>query len=260
MKSPDKIAPLSIDKIGWASFLGIWSDQITHWIKNSSNFFIDDEIAMEVLIVGYLGYSGASEVAIAKAEATLGLQLPPSYREFLKVSNGWRQVRLRVMQGRLFSVQEIDLLKNKEPDLVEAWLNAMPEDYQDLRTPDEEYFSYGPDQDPGSMRDEYLATAIAVSEFVEDGVCLLNPMIIAPDGEWEAWIFSHKFPGALRYRSFQDLMEAEYVRIMGVVQRYLSGHATTTLQSPLRIRATRHPYQPHMAGRSFRFRDRRNHW
>jgi hypothetical protein len=73
--------------------------------------------------------------------------------------------------------------------------------------PDAEYFDY--DETQAALRDEYLQTALEISEDTGDGVCLLNPQVVFPDGEWEAWFFAHWIPGAHRYRSFWDLMQAE---------------------------------------------------
>ena len=33
---------------------------------------------------------------------------------------------------------------------------------------------------------------------------------VTHDGEWEAWFFANWLPGATRFRSFAELMEAEY--------------------------------------------------
>ncbi|MER6977287.1 hypothetical protein [Streptomyces carpinensis] len=41
-------------------------------------------------------------------------------------------------------------------------------------------------------------------------VYLLNPCVVTSDGEWEAWYLAHWLPGAVRYRSFWDLMNDEY--------------------------------------------------
>lgn len=45
-------------------------------------------------------------------------------------------------------------------------------------------------------------------------IYVLNPQIVTPEGEWEAWLFADWLPGAARYRSFQDLMQAEYAQAM----------------------------------------------
>jgi hypothetical protein len=33
--------------------------------------------------------------------------------------------------------------------------------------------------------------------------------VVFADGEWEAWFFANWLPGASRYRSFAEMMEAE---------------------------------------------------
>src|SRR5437764_1500142 len=47
-------------------------------------------LAPEVIASGWLGYAPASHEQIEGAEKRLGVTLPPSYRAFLLVSNGWR--------------------------------------------------------------------------------------------------------------------------------------------------------------------------
>lgn len=56
---------------------------------------------------------GATDEAIAATEARLGLELPPSYKEFLKYSNGllWRENPLH-----LLPVEDIDFLRHLDPD------------------------------------------------------------------------------------------------------------------------------------------------
>jgi hypothetical protein len=41
-------------------------------------------------------------------------------------------------------------------------------------------------------------------------ILLLNPKIVTDEGEWEAWYLDSKLPGAFRFRSFQELMQAQY--------------------------------------------------
>ena len=52
---------------------------------------LEDEIAPEVIASRWLGYPGATEEQIMNLETRLGRKLPPSYRAFLKASNGFRQ-------------------------------------------------------------------------------------------------------------------------------------------------------------------------
>ena len=43
---------------------------------------------------------------------------------------------------------------------------------------------------------------------------LLNPLAESSDGEWQAWFFSNWNPGAVRYRSFQQMIENERKRFL----------------------------------------------
>lgn len=71
-----------------------------------------------------------------------------------------------------------------------------------------EYFVYGEEQDCVYLRREYLQTALEINSDSGDGdIYLLNPQIITADGEWEAWHFGNKLPGAIRYRSFYEMMQ-----------------------------------------------------
>jgi hypothetical protein len=154
---------------------------------------------------GWLGYLPAGEAEIAGAEARLGVRLPPSYRAFLATTDGWRAAGFFI--HRLWPVQEIEWYAARHQDLIDAWMAGAS--YYGLAppVPDEEYFVYGDEQ--AALRDEYLQTALEISEDTGDGVCLLNSKVVFPDGEWEAWFFAHWIPGAHRYRSFWDLMQAE---------------------------------------------------
>ncbi len=76
------------------------------------------------------------------------------------------------------------------------------------KKPDADYYAYG---DGGA--DYHLAghmrSLVQISD-VDDGVYLLNPKAVTPDGEWEAWFFANWVPGARRFPSFAHLMLHEY--------------------------------------------------
>jgi hypothetical protein len=74
----------------------------------------------------------------------------------------------------------------------------------------EEHCIYGPNQDTCRFRVEYLQSTLLISDIGDSAVYLLNPEIKTASGEWEAWFFANWHPGAVRYRSFWDLMQAEY--------------------------------------------------
>ena len=160
------------------------------------------EIPPEVIEPGWLGYPGATEEQITQAESRLGMTLSTSYREFLKVTNGWRNSDWTEIQ--LWSTEEVDWFCVRNQYWIDAW--SLDPDDERPSVPDESYFVYGKEQ--GDLRREYLQTALEISSDSGDGdIYLLNPQIVTPDGEWEAWYFGNKIPGAIRYRSFYEMMQ-----------------------------------------------------
>ena len=166
---------------------GIWNEFIAEY---------PDVMASE-----WLGFPGASETQIVAAETRLGVNLSLSYREFLKITNGWCEYPDTV---RLRSVEAIEWLYTLEN---QSWIDGwwiLP-DQKIPSVPDEEYFVYGTNwYQP--LRTEYMQTALQISDDDEGDIILLNPKIIH-DGEWEAWLFSCRTPGAKRYRSFQEMLQ-----------------------------------------------------
>ncbi|GHA03824.1 SMI1/KNR4 family protein [Streptomyces echinoruber] len=71
----------------WRSFLLRWSGEWADSLPDSETRSEDDEAARRAR---WLGFPPASEERIAAMEERLGRRMPPSYREFLKVSDGWR--------------------------------------------------------------------------------------------------------------------------------------------------------------------------
>lgn len=71
----------------WRPFLLSWSGEWADSLPDGETRGEDDESALQAR---WLGFPPASEERIAAVEERLGLRMPPSYREFLKVSDGWR--------------------------------------------------------------------------------------------------------------------------------------------------------------------------
>ncbi len=191
----------------WREFLQGWSREL---------FGSDDlraELPPEVIASGWLGYAGASEADIVRAEARLGQTLPPSYREFLRTSNGWRQTGLFI--DKLWSTEEVDWFRMRhQKDWIDAWTMGSGYYGTPEPVPDAEYFVYGKKQRPESLRVEYLETALEISAEGDACVYLLNPQVVTREGEWEAWFLASWLPGASRYRSFQKMMQAERKNFM----------------------------------------------
>ena len=72
---------------GWRSFLLGWSGEWADSLPDGETRGEDDEAVRRAR---WLGFSPASEERIAAMEERLGRRMPPSYREFLQVSDGWR--------------------------------------------------------------------------------------------------------------------------------------------------------------------------
>uniref|UniRef100_UPI003518448B SMI1/KNR4 family protein n=1 Tax=Streptomyces calvus TaxID=67282 RepID=UPI003518448B len=71
----------------WRSFLHRWSGEWADSLSDDDSRGGDDETARQAR---WLGFPPASEARIAAMEERLGRRMPPSYREFLRVSDGWR--------------------------------------------------------------------------------------------------------------------------------------------------------------------------
>ncbi|MEM9003314.1 MAG: SMI1/KNR4 family protein [Cyanobacteria bacterium P01_F01_bin.86] len=204
----------------WERFLRQWSEDLISTVTKSHG-----QLPPEVHQSGWWGYPGATEAQIQAAEVRLGITLPPSYREFFKVTNGWRQTTPFI--NHICSLEEIEWFADTYPEWVNAF--SSPHDANVLNFSDhetsqngaiafsvsnEEYFIYGAEQDCSKFRLEYLPTALAISEKGDDVIYLLNPQVINDQGEWEAWFLGDWLPGADRYRSFSEMMQAEYANFL----------------------------------------------
>lgn len=169
------------------------------------------QLPPDVIQAGWLGFPGATEEQIAAAEKRLGTPFPPSYRAFLRVSNGWRVLDSSI--ERMWGVDQIEWFRTRHTDWINIWTQAANSHGELPPIPDEKYLVYGPEQDPVTMRNEYLSTSLEISDVGDSAILLLNPAITTPDGEWEAWFYATWLPGADRYRSFWDLMHGHYDRL-----------------------------------------------
>lgn len=182
----------------WRAFLTRWSKELLD----------DPEIVRElpagVVASGWLGYRGATAEQLADLETRLGATLPPSYRAFLSVSNGWRNTSPFI--DRVLPTEEVDWFATRHQQWIDAYVApaaGLP------RLTDAEYLVYGQEQSTVHFRTEYLQTALQISDVGDAAIYLLNPQVVTPEGEWEARFFANWHPGAVRHRSFQEMMQAE---------------------------------------------------
>ena len=200
-----------MNAFNWERFLKRWSQELLESMGQER-----EQVPSEVMRSGWLGYPGATEEQIARAEARLETTLPPSYRAFLKVTNGWRQTTPFIY--KLWSTEEIEWFSIKRQEWLKAFVEPYSDAYEDYLVtqnktpsiPDDEYFVYGDVQDCSKLRVEYLQTALEISDTGDSAIYLLNPQVMTEDGEWEAWFFGDWLPGADRYQSFCEMMQAEY--------------------------------------------------
>jgi hypothetical protein len=163
---------------------------------------------------GWFGRPSATPAQIAQAEHRLGTTLPPSYRDFLSASNGWNYLDASIK--KVYSTEEVDWLRVRHRLLIDIELSS----YTYLVS-DEQYFVYGEQQNADYFRPQYMAATLQISEMADGSVLLLNPKVVTPDGEWEAWYYASWRPGVSRYRSFADLM-TEKLEIFRQVRADLS--------------------------------------
>jgi hypothetical protein len=178
----------NVPKFDWRKVLKQWSDAM---IASGEYAHL---LAADGPTPNWAGFPPASEAAIAEAEHRLKLRLPDSYRQFLKVSNGW-WLEGTVGPTRLWPVEEIRLLAEVDPETVAIWSagHAQPE----------------ADADPGELPDSHFSAVVQISED-NDGRYLLNPLIKPGAHEWQAAFFAPWVPGAECYESFQRLMEEKF--------------------------------------------------
>ncbi|MGW4469776.1 SMI1/KNR4 family protein [Nonomuraea sp. NPDC004354] len=190
---------MSTPSYAWLDLLRTGSEKILEWNYRDHA----EQRKYETRDPQRLGSTGASEEEIARAEERLGITLPPSYRQYLQAANGWDIVGYG--EGHLASATEIGWLRDVDPDIALGWSD---EDLPPVS--DEEYFTYDEGQDCClHFRTEYIPDTLWIGEH-DEGAFLLNPHIMTPDGEWEAWFMASWLPGATRFRSFWDLMRDQY--------------------------------------------------
>ena len=195
-----------MEPVAWDRFLREWNAALLGARS------VRESVQPEVVASGWLGYPPATPEVLAGAEDRLGFALPPSYRSFLRATNGWRAAGYFV--ERFLPADEIAWFRERNAEWIESWLEGgrIAEARYGPTPPltDEQYLVYGEEQRTVDMREEYLSAALQISEEGDGAVYLLNPRVVTPEGEWEAWFFASWLPGARRYRSFWELMQGEY--------------------------------------------------
>ncbi|MFJ9863839.1 SMI1/KNR4 family protein [Streptomyces sp. NPDC101165] len=173
---------MSGESFNWHDFLGRWQAE---WVPR------EDEDDGQTLVP--LGRPGADEAAIAAAEERLGRRLPPSYREFLAVSDGWH-VDQSAGVYQLGGAADID------------WFR----DPYDLTPLYEENLGDHPRREDVLLAGMWQR-ALRLETDSDMSSALLDPGDSDQDGEWALYVhkgWSGEFPD--RYPSFRAYMEAMY--------------------------------------------------
>ncbi|MFJ1806773.1 MULTISPECIES: SMI1/KNR4 family protein [unclassified Streptomyces] len=177
---------MSGESFNWHDLLGRWQEE---WVPRAD----EDEGGDGGRKVVSLGRAGADEAAIVAAEERLGRRLPPSYREFLAVSDGWNVDQMAGVY-QLGGVADIDWFQDPHdmPPLYEEALDDNPREEDVLLA--------------GMWQ-----RALRLETDSDMSYALLDPGDSDQDGEWALYVYkgwSGELPD--RYPSFRAYMEAMY--------------------------------------------------
>ncbi|MFJ9743315.1 SMI1/KNR4 family protein [Streptomyces sp. NPDC101166] len=181
---------MSDEPFDWHEFLGRWRAE---WVPRLDEDIEDDEDEKDGPTGDPLGRPGADQAAITAAEERLGRRLPPSYREFLAVSDGWR-VNETAGVYQLGGVADIDWFQDPH-GMAPLYEQALGDD------PREEDVLLA-----GMWR-----RALRLETDSDMSNALLDPGDSDEDGEWALYVFkgwSGELPD--RYPSFRAYMEDMY--------------------------------------------------
>lgn len=210
-------------QFGWRAFLEQFSGDLL------SDGAIRKTLPKSVVSSGWLGYKGATERRIVDLENRLGVALPPSYRSFLAETDGWRNCGAFIYN--MWPCSEVRWFRERNQEWIDAYVfpgkgfmgtGGNPPSPGRALT-DKEYLTYGRKQDFCRFRVEYLQWALEISDVGDSAILLLNPLTVTKTGEWEAWLFSNWAPGAIRYRSFHELMAAERKSFLKLLRNQAKG-------------------------------------
>ncbi|MFI2412602.1 SMI1/KNR4 family protein [Streptomyces sp. NPDC018947] len=175
--------------LNWQQFLRRWQDE---WIPDTDEA---EDLEAGGLTLSDLALAAppATEEEIVAAEERLGTRLPPSYRNFLKASNGWR-VGAPVSIYQLGAVHEIDWFGDPS-GMGEICRRALTD-----RSTEQEVLLAG-------MWDR----ALRLETDSDMSHALLDPGDTDEDGEWALYLYQG-WSGELpeRYPSFRTYMEETY--------------------------------------------------
>ena len=218
----------------WAELLTWWNHYLLH--DDYHDTVRESHVPPTVIASGWLGTPGANEAQIGAVEQRLNTTLPPSYRAFLKRTNGWPVTPMGA-DSPLWPVAEIDWLMQKSPALLDecrarsvhpqkyhlAVVPGVPATNDSIDTTELQQVLQisgmtmhgASDYNPGEAGTMGYTTSSGWLHDYYKTVYILNPCVVTDAGEWEAWHLvvpfpGSRLPGAYRYESFYALIEHEW--------------------------------------------------
>ena len=188
-RTRDARPPVDPSPFAWHDVLGRISLAI------SEDLVFGPEQSDAAVAAGWLGRPGADPARLLALEERLGRPLPPSYRAFLELTDGFG--RISPFIERLRPADEVAPFADEN----EGWIEAFARFPVDVSEAAHAEFEDG----AAHFRWQHLRSCVQVSDVGDSAVILLNPEVVI-DGEWEAWFLASWLPGARRYRSFAALL------------------------------------------------------
>ncbi|THA57489.1 SMI1/KNR4 family protein [Streptomyces sp. A1136] len=158
----------------------------------------------------WLGFAPATEERLTALESRLGRPLPPSYRQFLAVTDGWRMAGEFVTL--LGSTEQVGPLPELGPG-VRACLDEWDAEDADDRSGEPVGDADVDPADEEVAHSERWARAILISAEGDQTWLLLDPGDSDAHGEWAAYSWSSwSGRGPVRHDSFAELMDRLYAQ------------------------------------------------
>jgi hypothetical protein len=195
-----------LEHLGWTELLRRWSGEaIAHADA------VGLEVTPQMRASGWIGAPPASAADIATVQARLERSLPPSYRAFLAITDGWPVLSFDF--GRVRPVAELDWVANTSPGLYEVVCA-------------DHGYEWPPDSDDGPpLMNRALLLGTGPDDFLYD------TGRIDADGEWATTCWTSWYPGAGNQRpTFRAGLVAHYASFVSFKAHDSVTHADVAAQ------------------------------
>ncbi|MCE0540443.1 SMI1/KNR4 family protein [Kineosporia rhizophila] len=163
----------------WRLYLAEYSVEVLESADENANLEISDQQRAD----RWLGFDGADTDQLAELEQRLGIGLPPSYRTFLAVSDGW--LELGPFLWTMRTTGEVGWARDTDP-----LLHSLLQHEQD---------------ELAGLADR----ALLISKQGDAQYWILDSGDVSAAGEWAAYTWSSWHPGPSgRFESFAALVDA----------------------------------------------------